>query len=416
VPEILAIAVGEKAATPENKKLCRRVLVNPVRSFALRIALYPPFAAACGPFFTALPVDRLEDITTGCLILQHYSKLTAGNFLLQFSNGAQVFQKLLDHISVSPVYDLVLFLASDGHDRFAEYFNKNRIGRLLWERYEKQTDPTLLLFLSLVVTAVGPHSPEVLYLTERPRVAKMFSLATNSADRLTCNYAMELLYELCSFCDEEDDGETSVLVRVFGYIQEHQDELANFVANDQQFCRAKTRAMELFSGLITAQDEVPESFFQAAGKLFQKLLKNPQFSELHCTAVTMFRLVMQGDEDGRKKFEEDFQIRKEIIRAFAEKTREKLYYGHLYKIVELIEEANEGEGGGQEWRDFLSGPFAEMKAVIGSSYGGPRPQKGTGKLYLSDDEVAEVVNESDDDDADALVPPAEALLPPADPK
>jgi hypothetical protein len=92
---------------------------------------------------------------------------------------------------------------------------------------------------------------------------------------------MELLYELCSFCDEEDNGETSVLVRVFGYIQEHQDELAEFVGNDQPFCRAKTRAMELFSGLITSQDEVAESFFQTAGKLFHKIFQHPQFSELH---------------------------------------------------------------------------------------------------------------------------------------
>jgi hypothetical protein len=128
----------------------------------------------------------------------------------------------------------------------------------------------------------------------------------------------------------------------------------------------------------------------------------------------MFRIVMQGDDDGRKKFEADFQIRPTIIRAFAERTRDKLYFGHLYKLSELLEEASEDDEKGPEWTEFMSGPFAQMKAVIGSSYGGPRPQKGTGKLFLSDDET-NVVNENEDEAADPLPPPdAEPVPPPAD--
>jgi hypothetical protein len=384
--EVVAIALGVAESSPAAKSTCRRILVLPVASFSHRVALFPPFVATVNSFLLNMPHDRIADITTCCLIVQYYAKLTAGNFLLQFPDGVPLFERLLDFISLPCVYDLVLQIVSDGHDRFADYLNQSHIAGILWERYQNSGDAVLLGFLANVVTSVGPHSSEIQYVTEPERIEIVFRLATLSEDRPTCNNAMIVLYELCSYCDEDDNSETSVLVRVFGYIREHQDELAAFVCNHRPFCYAKTRAIELFSALTAAQDSVPQSFFEAAAGLFTQMFENPQFSVLHCTAVSLFALVMQGDEEARQKFEDDFHIKDQIIREFSEMTPDKLYYGHLLRIVELLEEADEGNAREHEWVAFLTGRFAEMKTVAGSSYGGPRPQKGIGKIILSDDE------------------------------
>jgi hypothetical protein len=269
------------------------------------------------------------------------------------------------------------------------------MAQIIWECYESEQKSIYLLFLSYIIDSVEHSSQTLQFVSERPRVERLFSLATLSDDRRTCDYAMDALYELCSHCDDEDDSETSMVARVLPYVIEHADDLAGFVGNRQMFGHAKARAIELLAAVISAQETVPDSILQAAGSLFQQTLEEPLWSRLHVGMVSLFRIIGEGEDPDWEALDGKFQIRKAIVEEFAGKSKDKLFYCHLMEVAKWFVES--GAEGTPEWREFVEGTYPVQKKLMSGKYGGPHPVKGSKRLvYGSDDEIPTKQDEQKD--------------------
>ena len=72
---------------------------------------------------------------------------------------------------------------------------------------------------------------------------------------------------------------------------------------------------------------------------------------------------------------EIWDVRNKIVHEFDNKSSDKQYYGHLYKITELILENKSSKCVLDYWIQYIKGPFTEMQKIINSNYGGDVPSR-----------------------------------------
>jgi hypothetical protein len=210
------------------------------------------------------------------------------------------------------------------------------------------------------------------YASEPGKVEWLFRTAITTDDRQTSDLTMSVLYEMCSHCDDEDESETSMMVRVFQYLIRHLDELALFLGSDRPFSLGKSRAIEIIQAIVAAEESVAPSLIQAAGKLFAQMIASPDFSILHCGTVTLFELVMGADNDEIEQMVVEYHIRETIAEEFQQGGFRRPFDGHLYRMAQMIAKLDSDD---DAWKEFLAGPINEMHRLMSHPYGGIHPNK-----------------------------------------
>jgi hypothetical protein len=298
------------------------------------------------------------------------------------SDGPRFCQRLFDLAFVSPAaLDLIVYILSDGHPDFAAFLNKVEMSRLLWERYQADNRKDYLLFLSQILNCVEGSSVCMQYASEPEKVEWFFRTAMTTDDRETRDLTMSVLYEMCSHCDDEDERENSMMVRVFQYLIRHVDELANFLGDDRPFSLGKSRAIEIIQAIVAAQESVAPSIIQAAGKLFAQMVASPDFWMLHCATVTLFDVVTGADPDELEQVVVEYHIRETIAEEFNRGGLRRPFDGHLYRIAQMLAKLDSDD---DVWKEFLAGPVREMDRLMSSPYGGSHPNKALGGPILDD--------------------------------
>jgi hypothetical protein len=380
VHEFLSIALG--VIPSDHKDLCRRMLFRIPLTFAGRISLSPATVATLSNFMAVVDASRTDDVNLFCYLLQHFSKISGGRFLLLLPDAELFCRRLFDIAFVSPaVFDLVMYILSDGHPDFAAFLNKVEMSRLIWERYAADQRNDYLLFLSQVLNCVDASSVCIQYASDPEKVEWFFRTAITTEDRETRDLAMSVLYEMCSHCDDEDESETSMMVRVFQYMIRRVDQLAAFLGNDTSFSLGKSRAIEIIQAIVAAEESVAPSIIRAAGKLFAQMVAAPNFSILHCATVTLFELVMEADPGDIEPIVAEYRIRETIAEKFKQGGVSRPFDAHLCRIAQMLAKLDSDNGA---WQQLLAGPVKEMDKLMSSPYGGSHPNKALGAPIRDD--------------------------------
>lgn len=384
---IVDIAFGVRPCTdPNSQKLCRRMLTVTTPVFSQKMVQTKGLPAGLREFSNHIHEASPENITTFCMTLQFFSKITNGSILVCINDGATFVGHLLDLQKMGCVHDLLFYLTSDGHPQFAQFLDKNQIAELLWNRYESTKALTNLTFLSQVVSSLDPSSVSMLFISERERIEQIMEMALQTSDTKLSDVAMTIIYEMCSHCDEDDESEESLFVRVFQYVVERIDDIADFIASDTLYTLGKTRAIEMLVGIVSATEEVTENMFDMFGSLFKQMVSQPQFSILHCACVKVFTLFCDVGAE-LQELDEKFSLRATIIDEFTHRDTNKLFYGHLFTIADLLHEHEDFEETSPEWKEFIGSTYQEMKTIVESQYGGQTPSRAAVRANASCDEV-----------------------------
>lgn len=330
-----------------------------------------------------LEITEADDIVTYCLIVQFFAKLTNGDILLRFSQGDKFMTKMLEMKNLECVRDMLVFFATDGHPQFSLFLDYFKIGELLWSRYLSNHDIFELSLLTGVISSLDANSESVRLMADNDRMNALIDLALGD-DIKVSDEAMNIIYELCSHCDEDDDSEDSLFVKVFGSVTARADDFAGFLGGDRRYSSAKTHAIELMAGVIASQDEPSESIIAAVGSLFRQVLANPGFSILHCGFMKLFMLLCDAGVE-LEDLDAELSLRQTIVEQLSDRKPGVQFYGHMYKIAEMFMENEELEETPEFWQKFVSEELSGKISAMQNGYGGPRPAKGTGKLFGGDD-------------------------------
>ena len=384
---VLDIAFGVKpCAEPASRKLCKRMLTVMSPVFSQKMVQTKGLSSGLRDFAARIKGETEENVNVFCLTLQFFSKITNGSILPCLQNGREFFVSLLELQGMPCVNDLLTYLTSDGHPQFSTFLDKNGIAELLWTRYHESQDLLNLMFLSHVVSSLDPSSKSMMYISERSRVDEIMEMALQTENWKLSDLGVTIIYEMCSHCDEDDDSEESLFVRVFQYVVERIDDFAEFVGSDTLYTAGKAKAIEMITGIVSATEEVTEKMAEMVGSLFQQMIKKPQFSILHCAFLKVFTLMCEAGAD-IEELDQAFGLRATIVEEFAHRDNQKLFYGHLFTVADLIHDHEDLQETSEEWQAFISSSYKEMKDIIENPYGGPKPSKVTGTIHASDDET-----------------------------
>jgi hypothetical protein len=379
--DFLGIALG--VVPSAHRPLCRRMLFRIPIGFARRVALSPAAVTTLAGFLVSASPSRSDDVALCCYLVQHFSKISGGRFLLLIADGATFCERLLDLAAELPTArDLVVAILGDGHPDFVAFLDRVNAAAVLWRRYEGG-GVAILSLIELVANCCDAHSVCLQFLSAPPRVAAVFDQAIGAPTRELRDSAMTILYEMCSHCDDEDDGETSMIARVFRFVIDNVDRLAAFVGASGTFGPGKSRAIEIIQAVVSTEDSVPTSVVRAAGGLFTQMVQQPNFSILHCATFTIFKIAVGADEDEVADMLKHYRVKEEIMVKFREGEIMRPYDAHLAKVAQMVKDVGEAPPG---WTDFVEGPLAEITRLLKCQYGGDHPNKSAGNCVLRDGE------------------------------
>ena len=215
------------------------------------------------------------------------------------------------------------------------------------------------------------------YIADSSKFSIIFNDAIQINDKNLSDSAMELIYEMCSHCDESESEDSNSLYQlVFMFLFDHFNQIADFISDNTFFSTGKLKAIEIINGLLSIKEEMPQSILDAAGSLFFQLFDHPLLSPLHCGCLSLFTVILSSEiEFSIEETLLKFDIRNRIANAFDNRSRDKQYYGHLYKLTEIILESERSECTSENWVRYVKGTFAEMQNIINSNYGGEVPSR-----------------------------------------
>lgn len=361
-----------------KSSLAFKLLITQIPAFSPKVAKNPDFIIYLSTFLFDLKEFSIDKLRNYCLTMQFFIKITNGNFLLQISNGSELFQKLLEYENHLCVYDLINYITSDGHPLFTEYLETINATNILWDHITKfRNDRIKYKFLTNVMSSISLDSDALLYIAESSKFSIIFNDAIQTTDKNLSDSAMELIYEICSHCDESESEESNSLYQlVFIFLLDHFDQLTKYISDDTFFSTGKSKAIEIINGLLSIKEEISQSILDAAGSLFLQLFEHPLLSPLHCGCFSLFTVILSSEiEFSIEETLIKFDIRSKIAKAFENQSRDKQYYGHLYKLTEIILENEKSESIHDDWVRYINGDFAKMQNIINSNYGGEVPSR-----------------------------------------
>lgn len=362
----------------DKSSLALRLLVTQIPAFSPKVSQNTDFIEYMSKFLFELKDFSIIKLRNYCLTMQFFIKLTNGNFLLQFTNGADLFIKLLEYEQYLCIYDLINYITSDGHPLFTKYLETINATNILWDHIKKfRNDRIKYKFLTNVMSSISLDSEMLLFIADSDKFSIIFDDAVQTKDKYLSNSAMELIYEMCSHCDESESEDSSSLYQlVFMFLFDHLDQLSTFIADNSFFSSGKLKAIEIINGLLSIKEEMPQSVLDAAGSLFSQIFEYPLLSPLHCGCLSLFTVLSSTEiEYDFEDFLTKFDVRNKIVHEFDNKSSDKQYYGHLYKITELILENKSSKCVLDYWIQYIKGPFTEMQKIINSNYGGDVPSR-----------------------------------------
>lgn len=368
----------------DSKKICLDILLNTTPYYTPKISLSQDFVLTLDNFLYTKEEPSLSSIVCYSRIVIFYCKYTNGDFLIHLPHRKEYISKLLSYMHIPAIHDLLFFICSDGHPLFAQFLEISRAGSILWsnlpgEKYQ------ITSLLSHVINSVEPNSPIIKFIATPDKIEIIFGMAIQKEDQKLSNAAMDLLYELCGQCDEDDLEEEGSLFNVlFSFLIKHGQELCDYISSEDSFPHSKSKATELLVGVITVQEEVPEYFLECAGKLFNMIFIFPRFSIMHCSVMSYISSLFDKDVE-MSNILKKYQFREKIVKAFAEKDKTIMYYGHLTKIASLIVDSEDHDSQSEEWKDFVQSSLRVINDSIEEGYGGVVPKKNgnMGKMLNS---------------------------------
>ncbi|KAH0793758.1 hypothetical protein GPJ56_002310 [Histomonas meleagridis] len=381
ISEIIRIATGITQLTFSNAKShCETMLITNLSTFTPRIVYSENLISTVIECLNSPVCEEPDNLSNLCLFLQFLLKVTNGAFLHKLPDGVLIFKKFLPLVEHPCVYDFLDSITTDGHPEYVKYLETNKIAPLLWQSIDASPSSKLFSLLCNVVSSVDSNSMALFDITSPSVLEKIFDYATNNDNTDLSDQSMFLLFELCSKCDEEDQDDDSMFTRVFKFVISKTNDLCNFVTNDTLFTAGKAKAIELLGGIISADFEVPKCIIECSGKLFLKMFEYPSFSILHCSATQLFEFISEGNLEEMLK---EYKIKEKIVDAFDNEENDDvgIYYGHLYKITEMIlnNEKEQNEETDEKWNKFVNGKYSQMKELIELRFGGPVPSRITGR-------------------------------------
>lgn len=365
--------------------IIQKIFLSPVPSLTQKISQTPVFIDCLSNYLFSATITPIK-LRYFCSIARFFVKFTNGYFLLQIQNRSEFFKKLFEYIQFFYVYDLINEISADGHPYFTQYLENINAHLFVWNRLQSSPQDCInYIILKNIISSASPNSQMLFYLADTTRFPFIFNQAINTENKHLSSVAMDLVYELCSHCDEEDcENENSLFQLIFIFLLNKFNAISQFIIGRHFFTNAKLKAIELLSGLISINDEeVPDSLIDAAGNLISQIFDYPVFSKLHCAALNFSSIIFSTGANIEPILLK-YDIKTKIADAFKTYSKEKPYYGHLLKITEMILEIESDQQKNEKWESYIKNEYAQMKTILDSNYGGTVPPRLRDQIGFDD--------------------------------
>ena len=376
IDQIFEAAVHSK--TEENAEFQRAsyfILRSQMNSFLTLLLTSESYLSLLNNFTKHLESEDKYSITTWCKLMQTYIDTTGSSFLNVFPEKKKFFKRLIPYLSNMSIYQLVFSICNEGHMHSINFLEKSHASTVFYKNIRSENQVEVLKLMSVFISSCDSNSSLVSSLAKRERVDTIFSLAVDSNVRVS-DAAMQLLFELSSHCDEDDNDEGSLFQVIFMHVSERISEIADFICTEAVpgvFSRGRDKAIDLLIGILSIQETVPPDVFRVISYLWNEMFKHPLLSIMHCSMVRLFKAAMESDgccED----FLTSEKIREKIIQCSMIEER-VFYIGHLFEVAKMIIESEDDEKKTGEWLQFINGPYEQMRSLIQNPYGGVCPPR-----------------------------------------
>ncbi|EAY16253.1 hypothetical protein TVAG_423050 [Trichomonas vaginalis G3] len=312
--------------------------------------------------------------------------LTGFAILLNLPGRKKLFRRLLPHVGKVGIYEFLFRICDDGHEASHQFLEKTHSVTSIYNCLGNGYD--LQIVKLLCACCYSDTSGKLILSLSRPeRTAKIFSFAV-SDNILLSNAAMQLLFEMSSHCDEDDeDDEDSLFQRVFMKIVERIDELIEFICKPP-FTSAKFRAIDLIIGMISTEHADFDKILKVLKWVWDQTFANPLLSQIHCAMLRICKAIFDSEELP-EEFVTQCQFRERIIEYSNKKCT---FSGHLYEIARMIHEIEDFDKQSQAWKDYINGPYAKIRSIRENGYGGPVPERH--KISISDYKVDGILEQT----------------------
>lgn len=385
--EIFQMAVG--LTTQDNPGIQH----NAFMLLTIKISSYISVLIQSDPFLENINemIENLGELPP--LVLKYWVRLmntlldlTGFAVLLNLRNRNKLFKRCVPHINKIGIYEFLFRICDDGHEASHTYLEKTHSITGLYNCLGQGYDLQIIKLLAACCYS-DSNGNLIKSLARKERIERIFDFAI-SDDRLISNAAMQLLFEMSSHCDEDDqEDEDSLFAKIFMKIVSKLDDLTAFICK-KPFTAAKFRAIDLLIGMISTELAEFSKILKVLSWIWEQTFLNPLLSQIHCAMLRLFKACYDSEELSPEFLAEN-HFRERIIEYSKKKV---IFSGHLFEIAKMIHADEKIEEQSKEWKEYIDSTFSKIKSIREAGYGGPVPERH--KVSITDFKVDGIIEQT----------------------